>query len=43
MRREGTGPKYITVGREVRYSWADVHAWCAAQRDKAPNHQNGGL
>lgn len=33
MRRQGTGPKYITLGREVRYAWADVHAWCAAQRE----------
>lgn len=33
MRRLGTGPRFITVGREVRYAWADVHAWCAARRD----------
>ncbi|MDJ1115335.1 helix-turn-helix transcriptional regulator [Microbacterium dauci] len=33
MRREGNGPKFVTIGREVRYAWADVHAWCAARRD----------
>ena len=34
MRAEGDGPKFITVGREVRYAWVDVHAWCAARRDR---------
>lgn len=31
------GPRYVTVGREVRYAWVDVHAWCAARR---ANHLN---
>lgn len=34
MRADGTGPKFITVGREIRYAWVDVHAWCAARRDR---------
>lgn len=34
MRRDGTGPKFLTVGREIRYAWVDVHAWCAARRDR---------
>lgn len=25
----GTGPKFYTVGRHVRYDWADVDAWLA--------------
>jgi hypothetical protein len=33
MRRDSSGPKHLTVGRDVRYAWADVHAWCAARRD----------
>lgn len=33
MRRAGTGPKFVKVGRDVRYAWSDVHAWCAATRD----------
>ncbi len=33
MRRPGAdGPKFIKVGREVRYAWSDVHAWCAKNR-----------
>ena len=32
MRRAQTGPHFITVGREIRYAWVDVHAWCAARR-----------
>ncbi|MBZ4486271.1 hypothetical protein [Microbacterium sp. cx-55] len=32
MRQDKTGPHFITVGREVRYAWVDVHAWCAARR-----------
>lgn len=35
MRKAGTGPRWIAVGREVRYAWADVHAWCRAQREAA--------
>jgi hypothetical protein len=31
-RQRGTGPKFIKQGRDVRYAWADVHAWCAEQR-----------
>ena len=27
----GTGPKFLKVGRHVRYSWSDVQAWLAAQ------------
>jgi hypothetical protein len=41
MRAKRTGPKFITMGREVRYAWVDVHAWCAAERDRTTNHTNG--
>lgn len=34
MRTAGTGPKFVRVGREVRYAWSDVHAWCRVQRDR---------
>lgn len=32
LRQTGQGPKYVKVGREVRYPWSDVHKWCAAHR-----------
>lgn len=32
LRKTGNGPKFIKVGRDVRYAWADVHAWCAGNR-----------
>jgi len=28
----GAGPKYITVGKHVRYDWADVEAWVEAKK-----------
>lgn len=30
-RYKGTGPKYVRVGKHVRYRWSDVEAWLAAQ------------
>jgi excisionase family DNA binding protein len=30
-RSQGRGPKYIKVGRHVRYRWADVNAWLDEQ------------
>ena len=30
-RYKGTGPKYMRVGKYVRYRWSDVEAWLAAQ------------
>ncbi len=30
-RSRGIGPRYIPVGRDVRYDWRDVDAWVAAQ------------
>ena len=30
-RSRGIGPRYHNVGRDVRYHWADVDAWLAAQ------------
>ncbi len=26
-RSRGTGPRYLKIGRHVRYRWADVLAW----------------
>lgn len=26
-RSQGKGPKYLKVGRHVRYRWSDVNAW----------------
>lgn len=35
MRVDGTGPRFMKVGRDVRYAWPVVHRWCDAQhRDK---------
>lgn len=34
MRKTNEGPAFIQVGREIRYAWADVHAWCKARRDR---------
>lgn len=28
MRAAGVGPRWIKVGRDVRYAWSDVHTWC---------------
>lgn len=33
LRKMNRGPRSIKVGRDVRYAWQDVHAWCAANRD----------
>lgn len=30
-RYKGTGPKYLRVGKYVRYRWADVETWLAGQ------------
>ncbi len=30
-RYKGTGPKYVKVGKYVRYRWSDVDAWLAGQ------------
>jgi hypothetical protein len=31
-RKDGYGPQYFRVGRDVRYAWADVHRWCLASK-----------
>lgn len=30
LRQRGTGPAYVKIGRDVRYTWHDVRAWLAA-------------
>lgn len=30
LRYRGTGPAFVKVGREIRYRWADVDEWIAA-------------
>ncbi|OBB73661.1 AlpA family transcriptional regulator [Mycobacterium sp. 852014-52144_SCH5372336] len=30
LRFEGHGPKYVKLGRSVRYRWEDVHSWVEA-------------
>jgi excisionase family DNA binding protein len=30
-RRERKGPRWVPVGRHVRYAWPDVDAWVAEQ------------
>ncbi|OBB07092.1 hypothetical protein A5668_01380 [Mycolicibacterium fortuitum] len=29
LRYEGYGPKFVKLGRSVRYRWTDVDAWVA--------------
>jgi excisionase family DNA binding protein len=30
-RWQGKGPRYVRVGRHVRYRWSDVEAWLETQ------------
>lgn len=32
LRKTGRGPHFIKIGRDVRYAWRDVHAWCDRHR-----------
>lgn len=32
-RRAGTGPRYLQVGRTVRYLWTDVYKWANERRE----------
>lgn len=32
-RMKGIGPKFIKMGRHVRYRWADIEAWLDAQTE----------
>jgi predicted DNA-binding transcriptional regulator AlpA len=41
-RRKGTGPRYIPMGRHVRYDWADVMAWVAAKKEEAQRAAGSG-
>lgn len=41
-RRKGTGPRYIPLGRHVRYDWADVRAWVAAKKDEQQRAADSG-
>jgi len=31
MRRDGTGPRFVKIGRDVRYAWPEVRAWLDAR------------
>jgi predicted DNA-binding transcriptional regulator AlpA len=33
-RSRGLGPRYLSVGRDVRYRWADVDQWLAGQQSE---------
>jgi excisionase family DNA binding protein len=35
-RSKGKGPRYIPVGRYVRYRWSDVEEWLASQERGTP-------
>lgn len=38
----GIGPDWIKVGgREVRYDWADVKAWCKDKKTGEPDEAEG--
>lgn len=32
LRKTNRGPRFIKVGRDVRYAWKDVHEWAAGNR-----------
>lgn len=32
MRQRGDGPKFVKLGRDVRYAWVDVHAYYTGAR-----------
>jgi excisionase family DNA binding protein len=34
-RHVGSGPRYIAMGRHIRYRWSDVEAWLEAQAAKS--------
>ena len=34
-RYKGTGPRYASVGRHVRYAWRDVEDWIRQQSAKS--------
>jgi predicted DNA-binding transcriptional regulator AlpA len=43
LRYLGTGPRFIRVtGRQIRYAWSDIEAWCEAQTCSRSD-QRGGL
>lgn len=42
FRRYGDGPKFIKVGRAIRYAWSDVHAWCVANRKSSEGGERRG-
>ena len=37
LRRDGGGPKFIKMGRNVMYLRAEVVVWLAGRRDAAPD------
>lgn len=31
-RQRDRGPRWVTIGGQIRYSWPDVHKWAAEHR-----------
>jgi len=42
MRSKGTGPRFIKVGREVRYLWPDIKVWLAANTYTSTSSRQAG-
>ena len=43
LRYHGTSPRFIRVtGRQIRYAWSDIEAWCEA-RTCSRSDQRGGI
>jgi predicted DNA-binding transcriptional regulator AlpA len=43
LRYLGTSPRFIRVtGRQIRYAWSDIEAWCEAQTCSRSD-QRGGI
>lgn len=35
MRAAGTGPAFVKIGRDVRYTWPDVREWLAEHKRRS--------
>jgi predicted DNA-binding transcriptional regulator AlpA len=38
-RRESTGPKFIRIGRLIRYSFCDMQAWLSTRKEGQSDNQ----
>jgi predicted DNA-binding transcriptional regulator AlpA len=44
LRYLGTGPRFIRVtGRQIRYDWCEIEAWCESRTVSRSDQREGGL